>query len=540
MFKLLLKYLLALTLLGLIIAIFLYLIAAKIQERGAEESMRLMYHGGLYSLQHQLLQYPQSQWTAVIKKLQPDYGIHAFILPIADISFSEKQRKKLLAGEMLLVQGGDKYFFGYGTRDLFLYQRIGNSPYVLRMQDIPIQLVAKYASAWITDLIANEIEKTARAQWPQKLQQLQQAYGLPLSIIDLNTAPEDLQHALQQNRVALSNPDRSGQIKNIYVKVKNANAIIKIGPIHYPVYAQNYWQTLLGIFIVLILMCVVLLAYLFSRNLQKIYDITAKYSRADFSQPLVVSKHSTLHTLYRNILEMGNKIQSLLKSQHNLTRFVAHECRTPITTMLFAIEKLKHENLPEIAKKQIESIKGDLDELNQLVGDFLHYARFSTKELKLNICSVDMNSWLESIIAKFQQAPKRISLHSTIAVNTLVVFDPELMKHVLYNLINNALRHARSQIQVIAELKSPHCVIHVDDDGSAIDDADKNTIFDAFYRLNSSNAGFGLGLTIAETIVKLHTGNLLVSDSPLGGARFTVVLPENGSKSRNVGGSPAN
>lgn len=271
------------------------------------------------------------------------------------------------------------------------------------------------------------------------------------------------------------------------------------------------------------------MTYIFSRNLDKIYRIAAQYSHADFANSLVVSQYSNLHTLYQNILKMGEKIQNLMNTQQNLTRFVAHECRTPISTMLFAIDNLEKENLSPTAQTSIQSIKADLADLNELVTTFLNYARFSNQDLPLHYHAIDINLWIEPCIDKYRQTNKKISLQSDIPKNTLIEFDPNLMKHVISNLLDNALKYAASQIQVSLELTDPICLIHVNNDGESISDEDKLNIFLPFFRLksdeNTTQKGFGLGLVIAQTIVKRHHGFLDMTNSTLGGTRFTIRLP---------------
>ncbi|HVV69230.1 MAG TPA: ATP-binding protein [Gammaproteobacteria bacterium] len=259
--------------------------------------------------------------------------------------------------------------------------------------------------------------------------------------------------------------------------------------------------------------------------MEKIYKITDRYSHGDFSAAPKFSPHSTLHTLYENILEMGNKIQNLMTVQHNLIRFVAHESRTPISTMLFAIEDLEDEKLSEKIQRNILSIKEDLVTLNDLVGDFLNYVKLSDKEVVLNKQVVNINQWLQTAIQKFALAPKRIFLQSNIDPDVTGTFDSLLMRHAFNNLITNAIKYAHSQVQITATCDSQGLTIQVEDDGSGILDADKEKIFTPFFQTQTAEpGGFGLGLMIAETIVKKHQGTLSVADSRLGGTCFTLVL----------------
>jgi signal transduction histidine kinase len=97
------------------------------------------------------------------------------------------------------------------------------------------------------------------------------------------------------------------------------------------------------------------------------------------------------------------------------------------------------------------------------------------------------------------------------------------------NLIANAGRYAKSQIVVSLEKKDNACMIHVDDDGPGIAEADRKRIFEPFVRLDASRdrdtGGSGLGLAIVQRIVTMHRGTVWTETSPLGGARFTLGWP---------------
>jgi signal transduction histidine kinase len=103
------------------------------------------------------------------------------------------------------------------------------------------------------------------------------------------------------------------------------------------------------------------------------------------------------------------------------------------------------------------------------------------------------------------------------------------MQRAIGNLIQNAANHAKNRIEVTLAENGEACVIHVDDDGPGIAEADRHRVFQAFTRLDASRSrksgGYGLGLTIVHRVVTWHGGNVQVSESPLGGARLTISWP---------------
>ena len=530
MFKLLLKYMIGFIILGLISIAILYIISQKMFERGLEETMKTMNRGVFYSLQEQFKQYPPSQWPSILQELQPPSGNEAAIISITSLHVPNDKMQQLRAGKFIVIKDKDRFYFGYSVSEPLAYQRIGNSEYVLMMREIPLAWIAHRVSAWMTHLITLELQHTSRKAWPDKIQQLQKIYDIPLAITDISdtSLPNSVTESLSSTDFVLSNPNADGKIEYAYALIED-NSILKIGPIPYLLYPQYQPYILASIFVLIAIAFIILMTYIFSRNLEKIYKITEKYSHGDFINPPVISKYSTLQVLYHNILRMGDKIQNLMNTQRNLTRFIAHECRTPLSTILFAIDKLEKEKLSPDGKASITSIKSDISDLNELVSTFLNYARFSDQDLPLHYQSVNINLWIKACIEKYQHAPKNIILTANIAQNAHIEFDPNLMKHVIYNLLDNGLKYADSQIQIMLELKDNTFIIYIDNDGGKISEEDNKNIFSPFTRLesdeNTARKGFGLGLAIAQMIVKRHHGSLSLSDSRLGGVCFTIHLP---------------
>jgi signal transduction histidine kinase len=116
-----------------------------------------------------------------------------------------------------------------------------------------------------------------------------------------------------------------------------------------------------------------------------------------------------------------------------------------------------------------------------------------------------------------QSAPVRVSI------------DREAMRRVVGNLLDNAAFYGRGHVALTLEASPSTTQLHVDDDGPGIKPADRQRVFERFTRLDSSRArstgGSGLGLAIAKEIADDHHATITISDSSLGGARFTVTFP---------------
>jgi signal transduction histidine kinase len=110
-----------------------------------------------------------------------------------------------------------------------------------------------------------------------------------------------------------------------------------------------------------------------------------------------------------------------------------------------------------------------------------------------------------------------------------VVGDPRTLTRVVGNLLDNAVRHARSAVAVSVFEEDGEVVLQVDDDGPGIPAGDRERVFERFVRLDHARdreaGGAGLGLSIVAEVATLHGGSAAVLDSPLGGARLEVRLP---------------
>ena len=387
MIKLLLRNCLGFIFLTLALAVILYFIANQIWQQGLTKTVESPNLTVFRALETKLSQYPSRDWSRVIQKLQPPSTSTILIIPENKLHLSLKQMQQLHQGHPVTTMTDTVYYFGYGLAQSSTYWRIKQSNQILKMTSIPMQALVQNISGWMTHLMKLDLEQTPREAWPEKIRDMQKLYQLPLSLIPKSDSsiPETIKHQLKAQEVVLGKPVANGNIETVYVKLNADPLLLKIGPIPYPLYPQYLSTILIGFLLILILVCLIVATLLFGRNLNRIYRITAQYSQGNFSTPSIINKPSSLHPLYSHIVTMGHQIQQLIESQRNLTQFVAHDCRTPVNTMLFAIHTLEKESLSTQARIQIDSIKEDLSDLNGLINDFLNYARFTAKTFTIAV-----------------------------------------------------------------------------------------------------------------------------------------------------------
>jgi signal transduction histidine kinase len=111
----------------------------------------------------------------------------------------------------------------------------------------------------------------------------------------------------------------------------------------------------------------------------------------------------------------------------------------------------------------------------------------------------------------------------------LATGDADALRRALDHLVANAARHAASKVAVTVEIGADEVCVHVDDDGCGIPENDRERVVRRFVRTDEGRArdsgGAGLGLAVSADVASAHGGRLEIGDSPLGGARVSLIVP---------------
>lgn len=232
----------------------------------------------------------------------------------------------------------------------------------------------------------------------------------------------------------------------------------------------------------------------------------------------------------------GKLLQPVIESRRKQTEFVAaasHELRTPLAVILSAAECLRDAD----AEKQtrfLETIKQEGDRLTSLVNDMLTLSASDSQRFSCHPVPVELDTLLINTYEAFEPlaAEKKLSLTVALPKESVppCTADADRIVQPLSILLHNALSYTPEggRINLALSHKKNRFYLTVSDTGTGISPEDKKKIFDRFYRAEKSRSAkghFGLGLSIAAEIVKLHHGSIQVSDRPGGGSVFTVMLP---------------
>lgn len=223
--------------------------------------------------------------------------------------------------------------------------------------------------------------------------------------------------------------------------------------------------------------------------------------------------------------------EKTIKLYNTLLNSLSHELRTPISTIIGAVDTLK-ENKGEISEENQTVLLNQIDiasiRLNRQVENLLNMSRLETGMLKPKFDWYDINELINSIIQKLDESDaQKITFEQNESL-PLFKFDRGLIEAVLQNLVHNAINYTpkSSSIKIEVLNDSAYCYIRVIDNGKGIPESEINFLFDKFYRLpDTKTGGSGLGLSIVKGFVEAHNGKVKVENNALGGATFTLHLP---------------
>lgn len=224
--------------------------------------------------------------------------------------------------------------------------------------------------------------------------------------------------------------------------------------------------------------------------------------------------------------------EKTIKFYDTLLSSLSHELRTPISTIIGAIDTIE-ENNGKISDYNRTELYREIAKagfrLNRQVENLLNISRLEAGILKPKLDWCDVNELVYTVLRNNQDD----ALHHIIkfqANDKLPLFrlDRGLIEQVLQNIIQNALQHTPEGTAINIVVKQvPHaCRIVISDNGLGFPDNALRAAFDKFYRLpNSTTGGTGLGLSIAKGFIEAHKGNIQLENNPTGGAKFTLEIP---------------
>ncbi len=362
------------------------------------------------------------------------------------------------------------------------------------------------------------------------------------------TRPVGLLNALDENGLGVgqafySSKTASGdRIRVLSVPLKTSRGPVGVLQVGLSLALVDVVQrTLIGILVLLtiILMLLVGLSTWFLTRqalapLATVTEVATRITQADdLSRRIPASKAGgdevgKLILAFNDTLE---RLENLFNTQRRFTADVSHELRTPLTVIKGEVGLMRLTG--SVDEESIGNIEREVDRLTRLVGDLLLLSQAESGRLMLDMAEVDLDTVLLEV---YQQARTLAGDKVTVSLSEIdqvhIIGDRDRLKQVLLNLAANAIQYSPAGKSVTLGLQraDEQVKLFVQDTGPGISPKDLPHIFDRFFRAErsrkrSSSSGFGLGLSIADWIVKKHNGRIEVSSEEGQGTLFTVWLP---------------
>lgn len=252
-----------------------------------------------------------------------------------------------------------------------------------------------------------------------------------------------------------------------------------------------------------------------------------------------VRRYEMNRILLRNQLKIEKVTTDSLRNLDQLKSHffanISHEFRTPLTLILGQIESVMSSAIDTKEKGKLQIANRNARRLLALINELLDLSKLEAGSMELKAAKHNIVSFLKSLFYSFESlaATKKIELGFVAATDHIpVLFDPDKMEKVFYNLMSNAFKFTpeNGKIEVaIALEKNNLVVIRIKDTGCGIPEDRLKNIFDRFYQVDGSNTreheGTGIGLALAKELVELHKGKLTVKSCTGEGSEFILTLP---------------
>ena len=285
-----------------------------------------------------------------------------------------------------------------------------------------------------------------------------------------------------------------------------------------------------------------LLAERTSRDVERLRTGLGTFAAGDLSHRIEPTGPRELRDLATSANEMAAVLESVRaerddadRARRNLIASVSHDLRTPLASLRLLVEAIDDGVVagPEETADALRRAKGHVATLSTLVDDLFELARLEAGDISWTLSRIGVAELIDETVEAFRPQAERkgLVLTESIAGDVAPVRgNPEKLQRVLYNLMQNAVRHTPQDgtVTLRAESEDDYVRIEVADDGEGIPPEHAERVFERFFRGGDgarNGTGAGLGLSICRAIVEAHGGRIWVEPGDGGGSRVCFTVP---------------
>lgn len=317
---------------------------------------------------------------------------------------------------------------------------------------------------------------------------------------------------------------------------------IAVGAIRYLVSMEKINSQILLLITIMLLFGIAVIffvmlssSYFVSSIVNPIRDIgqaARKIALGDYDSRIDKRYDDEIGELCDTINYMAGEIAAAEKTQNDFISSVSHELRTPLTAIKGWSETLRQGGAgdQELMEKGLDVISSEAERLSGIVEELLDFSRMQGGHMTMKFGKMDVLAELEEAVVLFRDRAKRENLELTyVEVEKLppIMGDRDRLKQVFINILDNAIKYSNpgGSIRVEAADMGNHVQIVVSDNGVGISKEDLPNIKNKFYKANRTRPGSGIGLALADEIIRRHKGRLEIDSEEGEGTTVTITLP---------------
>jgi signal transduction histidine kinase len=263
------------------------------------------------------------------------------------------------------------------------------------------------------------------------------------------------------------------------------------------------------------------------RPLRRLHEAVTQLSEGRLDIVVPSRTRDEFGALTEAFNQMVRRVRDMLRARDQLLLDVSHELRSPLTRMKVALALL-----PEGEKRR--GLAADVAEMESMITELLELERLREGR-GIQLRRQDLVPVLREVAQSFEGRPPGVRVVAGTPQEVVLDLDGDKIRIVLRNLLENALKYSlpdSGPVEVAVSGNHESVVVQVRDDGPGIPEADLDSLFEPFFRVDRSRSrntgGYGLGLSICRRILEAHGGGIAAANLAGRGASFTLTLPRAG------------
>ena len=268
------------------------------------------------------------------------------------------------------------------------------------------------------------------------------------------------------------------------------------------------------------------------RPIRDVSNTARRIAAGDLEAKIDIEKNDEIGELCDTINFMASELHQAETMKNDFISSVSHELRTPLTAIRGWGEtaKMSVGSDDALVSRGLDVVLSEAERLSGLVEDLLDFSRMQSGRLTVNPVPVEISDPLEAAVDMYVELARQQGIelsYTPSAMPAVVLGDADRLKQVFVNVIDNAVKYTeKGGLVLVMQTREEGCVrIIVKDTGVGIPAQDIDRVKEKFFKSNKTVRGSGIGLAVADEIIKQHQGLLFLESTEGTGTTVTIVLP---------------